>query len=313
MKNLFRVRKDNKFGYIDNKGKLFIDFCFDFASDFKDGIARIKYNSEWGYIDSTGNIIFTITCDLCTDFSEGLAVIKKDTRSGYVDMTSKLIIDCRYYQANEFHGGIALVLEDIHSSGMFINKRGEAILPPRNYLLSEYSEGLINVVEKSKWGYIDIDNNFVIKPKYKSAQPFREGKAAVSVCKENYGFINKEGEEIIPCIFTGAMPHFSEGLCSIMKDKKSNYGYINDKGNEAIPFDFSCACDFSEGFATIKFKKNRKYGFIDMNGRNIVYSKFQHISNFEGGLAEVILGNSYDEFLYGYVNYKGEYVWEPSR
>lgn len=307
------MRRNNKFGYINKNGEIIIDFCFDFASDFRDGLARIQFNKQWGYINKKGNILFTLKCNLCTDFSEEYARIEREDKWGYIDKTGKLILDCCYNNTDDFKNGIALVRESDKSEGVFINMQGDIILSGRNFLISEYSEGLINTVEKSKWGFIDINNHFVIGPKYKGAYPFSEGKAAVRMYKDKIGFINKTGEEIIPFEFTGGDPHFSEGLCSIMQNCKSDYGYIDDRGNIAIPFIYTFAGDFHEGIAVVKLKRKKKYGIINKLGECIIESKFQNICKFNGGLAEVIVGDEYESFMYGYINYFGDFVWEPSR
>jgi len=313
VRELFRVRKNNKFGYINKVGEVIIDFCFDFASDFIDGLARVQYNGQWAYIDVKGNIIFTLECDICTNFSEGFAALKKEKKWGYIDKTGEVALSFSYYDARVFENGIALVQESDKSKGVFINKQGNIVLSGRNFLLSKYSERLINAVENGKWGYIDINNNFIIKPQFKAAYPFREEKAAVYIKRENYGFINNMGEEIIPCKFTGADLHFAEGLCSIVKDNYPYYGYIDEKGETVIPFDYQYAGDFKEGMAVVKFKRKKKYGVITKSEKCVVESKFQHISSFNGGLAEVIIGEEYEKFHYGYINYDGDFVWEPSR
>ena len=47
------------------------------------------------------------------------------------------------------------------------------------------------------------------------------------------GFIDKEGREVIPCMYDAA-GSFSEGLAYVKKDDK--WGYIDKTGREIIPF-----------------------------------------------------------------------------
>src|SRR4051812_20525185 len=44
---------DRKWGYIDTTGKLVIQYQFDQAWGFGDGLASVKIGERWGYIDTT--------------------------------------------------------------------------------------------------------------------------------------------------------------------------------------------------------------------------------------------------------------------
>ena len=46
--------KNNKYGYIDNSGNIVVDFIYDDARPFENGMARVKLNNDWYYIDSSG-------------------------------------------------------------------------------------------------------------------------------------------------------------------------------------------------------------------------------------------------------------------
>ena len=63
-----------------------------------------------------------------------------------------------------------------------------------DYSLIPYRKG-------DKWGYADAERNIVITPKYKDAQWFSEGLAAVKVGSK-WGYINKQGRLVIPAKFT---------------------------------------------------------------------------------------------------------------
>lgn len=48
---LFLVEQENKYGYIDKTGKIVINYQFDGAGRFSEGLARVKIDNKWGYID----------------------------------------------------------------------------------------------------------------------------------------------------------------------------------------------------------------------------------------------------------------------
>jgi hypothetical protein len=215
-----------------------------------------------------------------------------------------------------------LVNDTVTSKVFFIDKKGNIKLQNRNFLLSKYSEGLINCSDnKGNWGFIDIEGNSIIDYKYKLTSPFFEGKAAVAPKKdiggklnrnEKYSFINQNGDLVISKLFEGADIKFSDGLFAIFEN--DSYGYINDQGIVVIPCNLHFAGHFSEGFASFKSKgRNRNYGFINKNGEVIIEEKFKSVESFKNGLAKVIIGQQYENFLYGYINKVGNFVWEPTR
>lgn len=318
--HLFHVIKDGKSGFINNKGKVVIDFDFDGASSFSESLARIFVGDKVGFIDTKGNIKIQPKFDSALGFSEGLSVVTIGDKQGYINTKGEFVINPRFYLAYDFENSFALVMEDIVSKGCFIDRQGQIKLKGRNFLISKFREGLINCPEKDKWGFIDIDNNFIIPPQYKDTREFSEGKAAISPMKDIngkpnrkdlFGFINKQNEIIIPPIFQGSDIRFSEGLCAVWQN---GYGYINEIGDLVIPYELDLGQHFCEGLAVFKPKgKNKKYGFIDKSGKVVIEPIFTSANDFENGLASVIIGKEYEKFEYGYIDMNGNYIWEPSR
>lgn len=311
---LLRVRKNNKFGYIDYKGNLIIDFYFDFASDFKEGLARVQIKNKWFYINELGNEVFNLECGNCMDFNEGFASFELNRKYGFINNQGKIAIPNTFEHTFKFENGLALVRDKSNPKGKFIDYNGKEVLKDRMFLLSHYSEGLINVPnEKGKWGYIDLTNEFVIKPKYNQSYQFSEGLAAVLIKRDYCGFINKKGEEVIPPIYQGADIIFSEGFCPLLKIGDKYWGYINTKGEEVIPFQFKYAGNFRCGRAVVQVKGSNKYCLIDYAGNFITKSIYQSIEEFFDGYSHVIIGDEYDKFLYGIIDIDGNYIWEPTR
>ena len=72
---------ETKFGYIDTNGNLAIEFRFDEARSFSDGLAAVKLNGKYGFIDNLGEII--IDCIYSDDlrrskFINGLLFVPTD-------------------------------------------------------------------------------------------------------------------------------------------------------------------------------------------------------------------------------------------
>ena len=71
------INDSNKYGYIDKNGKVVVDFKYDFASEFSEGLARVKKGEKYGFIDKNGNVVIDFIYDDADNFSDGLARVKQ--------------------------------------------------------------------------------------------------------------------------------------------------------------------------------------------------------------------------------------------
>ena len=137
---------------------------------------------------------------------------------------------------------------------------------------------------------------------YDAIENFYDGMAMVTK-GDKYGFIDKMGNEVIPCIYEysgmEANFNFSDGLALVYKD--NGLYFINKKGEKAFSFNYDWSEGFSEGFALVC--KNEKYGFIDTSGKEIVPLIYDYANHFSDGMAAVIKGDKY-----GYIDKTGKLV-----
>lgn len=319
---LHRVSRDsNRVGFIDNTGKLVIGF---------DRLPRTTVG--------------------VADFHEGRAKIwlkraegAEDILTGYIDETGKVIIAPRFWTARDFSEGLAYV----EAKGLrgFINRQGKLVIRIDNLGVGDLSatdfhEGMAAAKTKGdnpEWGYIDRSGRLAIKPQYRFVDDFSEGLAGV-VVDGKYGFINKQGEMVIPPHFEPRLgpyvwdgiagtSRFSEGVACVKLGKF--YGYINKKGDFVIPPQLLSAQDFSEGVAWV-IARDKKIGWIDKSGRWVItavngqsFSDTQsglaytarvttHTMAFSEGLAPFIVifdRGSYSRW--GYMDHKGREVIKP--
>jgi len=116
----------------------------------------------YGYIDEEGSNIIEPQYTLGRDFHDGRAVVDDHGRKLVIDQEGKTIYEGQY-DIEDFHNGIAAIWD---------------------YIDGEYLKG-----------FIDIDANVIISPRYKEASSFDEkGNAYVSMKNGFYGIIDKKGE-----------------------------------------------------------------------------------------------------------------------
>lgn len=77
---------------------------------------------------------------------------------------------------------------------------------------------------------------------------------------------------------------------AIIKSSDKKYGYINSQGQEIVPPKYTSASLFNEGMAKVDI--NWKYGYINKQGQEIVPCQYSYATDFYNGLALVQTGNT---------------------
>ena len=144
-----------------------------------------------------------------------------------------------------------------------------------------------------------------IIPKYKEICSFSEGYAAVLGQNGLWGFIDKQGNEVISCQYK-KVESFSCGLALVSNDQ-GVYGYIDVTGKLVIPFQFEEAFSFKEDLAVAKNTETGKYGFINKKGEFVIEAKYGRASDFKNGLS-VVVDPSYSTLSVDNIDKKGNKV-----
>jgi hypothetical protein len=140
-----------------------------------------------------------------------------------------------------------------------------------------------------RYGYIDSRGQIAITPRFRNAQPFCEGLAAV---RENgtYGYIDEAGKYAIPPIYDFCMP-FSEGLAVVYKSGEPLC--IDRSGRIAIGPHFAQIGAFKEGRAFVR-SKGGKMGMTDRSGKLLIDTAYYRIKPFLNDRAIVLKTDEYN-------------------
>ncbi|HCE43623.1 MAG TPA: hypothetical protein DET40_08750 [Lentisphaeria bacterium] len=114
---LARVKINKKLGFIDKQGEIVIEAKYADAGHFSEGLAsvRLEPNGKWGYIDETGKLIIDYifeTYDFLEnpgDFKEGKARVKIGKNWGFINKKGETVISPRYKSTYDFSEGYAVV------------------------------------------------------------------------------------------------------------------------------------------------------------------------------------------------------------
>lgn len=158
-----KVRHNKTYGFIDHDGKVLIDFIYEEADIFEDGIARVAIRSDsgdlrWGAIDENGEYLIEPKYNTLLAFSEGLALAGEDKMVGYIDRQGNQIIAPTFSRGSSFENGRAVV--DYSGVQQIINAKGDVLYPAVPERLESINEHLF-IRYKNIWGdseIIDLNN-----------------------------------------------------------------------------------------------------------------------------------------------------------
>ncbi|MFZ5831996.1 MAG: WG repeat-containing protein, partial [Planctomycetota bacterium] len=161
-----------------------------------------------------------------------------------------------------------------------------------------------------KWGVVDRDGNWVLRPKYSFVGRSAMGRQD-AMQGELFGYLDREGRVVIDFQFTYVTP-FRQGLAFVAKKfgKVNRFFFIREDGSAAFSGTFTGGSAFSEGRAAVRYGRSEPFGYIDLEGKQVIPPQFKAGSRFSEGLAGVVRGRPYDELdgVPEYVDRNGQTV-----
>jgi hypothetical protein len=309
------------------------------AQDQHDRLYRIRVNDKYGFINRQGRVVVPPTLANAEEFSEGLALVTKKDRVGFIDSHGTMVIEPVFYRAESFADGLALVLAAGGEKGngvwAYIDRTGKIVFQLFDYSYpsfdpQSFSEGLAAYCKNDKWGYIDKSGKTVIEPQFDRAFAFSEGLAKVRV-GEQYGFINSLGQFVIKPQFPRPVTvdilmrprptdhdlSFHDGLASVETWPDHQWAYIDQTGKVVfrIPPNHYSRFSFSEGLVRMRNAAGDE-GFFDTKGKVAIEGVWRMVEDFSGGLAAVEWRNSTQtpcehNNCWGYIDHSGKVVIGP--
>lgn len=169
-----------------------------------------------------------------------------------------------------------------------------------------FHEGLARVCKDKKYGFIDKLGNEIIPCKYDDAKDYDKGISVVTL-GDKQGAINRQGDMVISCKYDNINICEDDSLAAASINETS--GFIDLEGNVVVPFDYEYCGTFSEGLADVR--KNGLIGFVNKNGKLVVPCKYASSFDFSEGLAGVSIDGGEDGVVddkWGYIDKTGRIV-----
>ena len=81
--------ENGKFGYVDEKGKEWIEGKYDYAEEFSEDLAVVQVGRYFGYIDRKGEIVIPLQYTQAAYFLQGRALVAKEELYGFIDKENR--------------------------------------------------------------------------------------------------------------------------------------------------------------------------------------------------------------------------------
>ena len=288
-----RAPKDGKY-FIDINGNI-VSEAHDDITSFRDGVAKCYdgcyfLSHEISLINSDMKVIgdkkYIDEFTLWGSYNgEAIFTVLEENSIQILDKNMKMITSIPY-NTNGIEG-IGYVAGPVGENGLF----------------------LIRDDKSDFWGYMDINGNMVIEPKFGFAEDFK-GNYAVVGTHGGMGVIDSEGN------YKLEPKYYDIDLClngiAFVRRKKSDKCalFIDMDGNELSGENFAydyrvCAySEIPEDIFPVEDSETGLIGFVDKNIEYQIEPKYYRAYNFSNGLALVI---NKDE-LWGYVDSTGKEV-----
>lgn len=233
------------FGFVDKNGELVIDYKYNFASDFKNGLAKVRIGDRTtgkiAYINRHGNYQTKFYDDI-SDFKNNIAIATIGSKYVLIDTSGKEI-SLKYDKIFQFKENIARVLNDGKYS--FIDIKGIQIAKYFDKA-EDFVGGRAKINKYGKWGFISKNGKIVVRPDYDQVWNYQNNIAKVEL-DDKYAFIDLNGKLITQ--WFDRLYMFSEDRAVIAVGNK--WGYVDINGKIIIKPIYDKTFAFNDGKAMV--------------------------------------------------------------
>jgi len=338
---------DQGWNYMDRKGKRLTNIYYDRADRFYEGVAVVKKAGKYAMIDDKGKMLVPFEYPHLTRMSQGLIAFLEmgmlnDSAYGYMDRNGQVVIKPQYYRAGSFAAnGLAGVCPLGGECG-YIDKKGNVAIRFQFNSVYPFIGETAEVERGKRKFHIDRNGKEVVAPVKFTIKPddYKEGMAVMEDPETGkYGYKNKKGKEVIPCIYDEAYK-FNNGLAAVKS--KGFFGAVNKEGDVIIPLKYEKISTLAHGLVPVQYQgkwyyfdvgghakgfavggydranplnegmglvcKDNRYGYVDSTSREVIPLQYTRAHPFSQGLAAVLMP---EKGKYGYIDRTGATVIAP--
>jgi hypothetical protein len=284
----------HKFGYLNEKGIMVIDYQFAEAQSFSEGMAKIRMikGRKWSFINKKGAVLIKSRFQTVSDFGEGIALAdggilidKKGTKIGAL-MSKKI------QPLGKFSDGL-LAVKNLEEGYYHVDKTGNPLYTVRYDSITNFQNGIAFVKSGEVWqlkrghkdGITGEKNESTIrfskagKLKYLAKAKEKGKKKAITFTKYGGTIIDLDWKLI----------------------KNGSWRMIDTQGRILKSYTFS---DFERQGDIFKIKVNKLYGIANTKGDILAKPTYENLKLLKGNA--ILLENT---GKVSYLGLDGKWIW----
>lgn len=290
----------------DDDWDVLFDDLFDEAGHEPDD----ENDSLWGIVNENFEEVIECQYDSITAVRNGYVIVSKEKKYGVLNTVGDVIIPIEYERIGFL--GNDLFKVRLGSKWGVMNLSNEFIIEPQYQNLNALSEGIIAFAAKKSnnyvdpfgskrrrnrsldflWGYIDLENNQVVEPRYTIARPFSDGVAVIKDGK-TWKVVDILGNILIDNLLVDKLTDFVDGKSLVtLTDGDKSIEHTLLKNGHLLIDGYELAVDFSKIKYVGHFYNERaiissdgNIGFIDTTGKIIIPFTNRKLSDFKDGFS----------------------------
>ncbi|WP_046216682.1 WG repeat-containing protein, partial [Paenibacillus wulumuqiensis] len=264
--HLYRLKQNNKYGFLNKEGEFLIPPIYLQAEDFSEELAAVTMENGYkGYINKENKVVFQIEADRLGKFNKEWATFIVSRKTGIINRQGEIIVPPIFEQIM-LNNNKTFVGQQNGKMRLY-DEKTNAILALEFDYLGRWKNGEMVARKQGKQGLISDKGDEIIPFEFAYCGSFEEGYAQASLDNDKYGFIDKTGEFVIPPTYYQLFD-FSEDLAAFRLKTAGKWGFINPDNEVVIKPKFQSVSNFSEGISAVELKDS--YGYIDRQGKWIV-------------------------------------------
>ena len=242
---------------------------------------------SWGIANSAGELIIRCDYDKISTFDAGRAIVLKDGEIFAIDSNANRIALLKEDGATDF-GNFANDRLPLLVNGKWRRATGELVLRLTELdWIGTHSGGNAAAMLDGKWGVIDSSADWVIPNEYDGIIMDELGRSyfrdTVFVRRGGSVYLLVDGQQVGEA-FDDAKPFSNAGYAAVKKD--GLWGFINTEGEVMIPYRFEDALSFGQHLAAVKV--GDFWGYISLYGKVVIEPEFLQAKSFSNGNAPVL-------------------------
>lgn len=312
--------KGRKWGFINTKGEWVVRPQFEYAGYFHNGLAKVIVKGKTGYIRQDGTMAIEPWFEEGDDFFDTITVVRgyfqNKYQNLYINTCGKIIWEEKFCFAWPFQDGIAEGSTCKFNEGEeqlwgAIDAKGEYLFTPQFKSPPEFLNKSAALAEKdSLWGILNIDGLWIVPPLFESAFKAYSADLAWTKREGKWTLTTHDGKTVTAQQFDD-VEIFYEGLAAVKIGDR--YGFIDTTGTVVFTLEPEYyPMHFSDGLALVLYTggSTNQWGYINKKGKWVIPPQFSDANHFHGGLAYVILSDDPKDRRSGYINHRGQVVWQ---